>query len=78
MNRREATAVEADLAFEMWNQRWQIEGNDVVCRLCQRRQRLICAHDAFSHQRCAWGCLLKEDYPWQALARILRPFAEGH
>lgn len=76
MNRREAIAVEVDLALEEWSQRWMIEGNDVVCRLCLRRQRLICAHDVFNHRRCAWGCLLKKDYPWQTLAHILRPFAE--
>lgn len=75
----EAVEVGADLAFEEWNRLWMIQGHDVMCRLCLRRQRLVSAHEAFTHRRpCIWSMAKKKHYPWQALASILRPFDWNH
>jgi hypothetical protein len=75
----QAAEVGADLAFEQWNRLWMIQGQDVVCRLCLRRQRLVSAHEAFSHRRpCIWSKAEKKHYPWQILASLLRPFDWSH
>lgn len=75
MTRADTVEVEADLAFEEWNRLWMIQGPDVVCRLCLRRQRLISAHETFVHRGpCVWSKAKKKHYPWQMLASILRPF----
>jgi hypothetical protein len=75
----QAAEVEADLAFEEWNRLWMIHGQDVVCRLCQRRQRLVSAHEVFAHRRaCIWSRAKNKHYPWQTLASILRPFDWHH
>lgn len=75
----EAIEVGADLAFEEWNRLWMIQGQDVVCRTCQRHQRLVSAHEAFAHRRpCIWSITQKKHYPWQVLASILRPFDWNH
>lgn len=79
MRTTQAVEVEADLSLEVWNQQWLVQGNDVVCRMCDGRQRLVCAHEVFAHRRpCMWHVLQKKHYPWQALASILRPFDWEH
>ncbi|WP_158014315.1 hypothetical protein [Pseudomonas viridiflava] len=79
MHTTQAVEVEADLLMEEWRQQWLIQGNDVVCRMCDRRQRLVCGHEVFSHRRsCMWHVLQKKHYPWQAFASILRPFDWEH
>lgn len=78
MTRAEAIKVRADLAFEEWNRLWMIQDQDVVCRLCRGRQRLISAHEVFVHRRhCIWSIARRKHYPWQMLAKIFQHFQDN-
>lgn len=66
--------VEIELAYEQWLRFWEIRDHDVVCRECQRQQRLISADDPFGHRAsCQSPSRILMKYPWQALALILQP-----
>ncbi|RMO41718.1 hypothetical protein ALQ42_200148 [Pseudomonas savastanoi pv. glycinea] len=72
MGTTQAVEVEADLLLEAWNQQWLIQGNDVLCRRCHKRQRLVGAHEVFIHSRaCMWHVLKKKHYSPLGWAHIL-------
>lgn len=66
--------VEMEMAYELWLQFWDVSDHDVVCRECQRKQRLISAENPFCHRpSCRSPSATLTKYPWQALAVILQP-----
>ena len=66
--------VELERAYEQWMLFWEVSDHDVVCRECQRKQRLISAESPFGHRSsCRSPSATLTKYPWQALAVILQP-----
>lgn len=66
-------AVVADLAFESWSRHWILLNQDVICRRCFRRQRLISADEAFAHRSLCPGAFgSTSHHPWRDLADILK------
>ncbi|RMS82182.1 hypothetical protein [Pseudomonas savastanoi] len=66
--------VEIELAYEQWMLFWKVSDHDVVCRECQRKQRLISADEPFGHRAsCRSPSATLTKYPWQALALSLQP-----
>jgi hypothetical protein len=66
--------IGVEVAYEQWMLFWHIRNHDVVCRECQRKQRLISADDPFPHKAsCQSRSATLTKYPWQALASILQP-----
>ncbi len=53
--------------------RWELDGDIVRCKSCNRGQHTAYADTAFNH---AYDCRARETsikYPWRALVQILRP-----
>jgi len=54
----------------LWDDHWQLDGDLVRCRTCQRGCHVAHAHEAFQHASKCQGDM-GELQPWKALLGIL-------
>ncbi|HHA2913522.1 TPA: hypothetical protein ACOD97_000894 [Stenotrophomonas maltophilia] len=69
--------AEANGKLCSFSMRWELDGDYMRCRICQRPQLTSYARHPFPHLDGCKGALAHEAHPWITLLRLLTPLCEA-
>lgn len=69
--------AEANGKLCSFSMRWELDGDYMRCRLCQRPQLTSYARHPFPHVDGCKGAQAHEAHPWVTLLQLLTPLSEA-